>query len=59
MNVGLNLLLIPRCGIAGAAAATLIAQVTAAYLADICYAETRDLFMMKTRALLPGIQKPS
>jgi O-antigen/teichoic acid export membrane protein len=53
-NIVLNLLLIPRYGIAGAAAATLIAQVIATYVADAFYTQTRGLFMMKTRALLPG-----
>ncbi|MEO7478182.1 MAG: flippase [Lysobacteraceae bacterium] len=53
-NIALNLLLIPRYGIAGAAAATLAAQVIATYAADAFYTQTRDLFMMKTRALLPG-----
>ncbi len=54
-NIALNFVLIPRCGIAGAAAATLVAQLIATYLADLCYAETRELFIMKTRAILPRI----
>ena len=52
-NVLLNLLLIPRFGIAGAAAATLFAQLLATYVADVFFARTRDLFMMKTWALFP------
>lgn len=52
-NVLLNLLLIPRFGIAGAAAATLVAQLLATYVSDVFFSRTRDLFMMKTRALIP------
>jgi PST family polysaccharide transporter len=55
-NIALNLVLIPRYGIAGAAAATLVAQMIATYAADAFYTQTRDLFMMKTRALLPGFR---
>jgi PST family polysaccharide transporter len=55
-NIALNLLLIPRYGIAGAAAATLAAQMIATYAADAFYTQTRDLFMMKTHALLPGFR---
>lgn len=57
-NIVLNLLLIPRYGIAGAAAATLIAQVIATYVADAFYTQTYDLFLMKTRALLPEFRDP-
>jgi polysaccharide transporter, PST family len=56
VNIVLNLLLIPHYGITGAALATLIAQVIAAYAADAFYAQTYDLFLMKTRALLPAFR---
>jgi O-antigen/teichoic acid export membrane protein len=55
-NIALNLLLIPRYGIAGAAAATLVAQVIATYAVDAFYRQTRELFIMKTRALVPGFR---
>ena len=53
-NIGLNALLIPAYGIAGAAFATLASQILATWLADAAYPKTRPLFMMKTRALWPG-----
>jgi len=53
-NILLNLLLIPRLGILGAALATLAAQLLSTYLADLGYPATRELFKMKTRAMLPG-----
>lgn len=54
VNIALNLVLIPRFGIAGAALATLVAQIAATYLADAAYRETRGLFKLKTRAIWPG-----
>ena len=58
-NIALNLVLIPTMGIAGAALATLLAQVVATYAADALFAETRALFKLKTRALRPwGRQRP-
>lgn len=51
VNVLLNLVLIPRYGIAGAAAATLVAQVCAAVLFDASSRVTREIFLMKVRAL--------
>jgi O-antigen/teichoic acid export membrane protein len=56
-NVALNVVLIPRMGIAGAALATLLAQLVATYAADAWYPETRVLFKLKSRALLPVWQK--
>ncbi|EIL91045.1 oligosaccharide flippase family protein [Rhodanobacter spathiphylli] len=53
LNVVLNLFFIPRFGVAGAAAATLAAQVTATYLIDAFHPQTRALFHMKNRALFP------
>lgn len=53
VNIGLNLVLIPAAGIVGAALATLVAQLLATYIADAFHRETRDLFMLKTRAFWP------
>jgi len=53
LNVALNFLLIPLWGIRGAALATLVSQVFAAYLLDLPSAGTREIFLMKTRAFLP------
>jgi PST family polysaccharide transporter len=55
INIALNFYTIPRFGIAGAAGATVVAQIVATYASDAFYAQTRDLFMMKTRALIPSI----
>lgn len=51
INIVINLLLIPRYGIQGAAVATLISQVAAAYLFDVLCIKTRSNFVMKTKAL--------
>jgi O-antigen/teichoic acid export membrane protein len=59
LNVVLNLFAIPRFGIAGAATATLAAQATATYLADLFHPQTRALFRMKTYALLPRFGRGS
>jgi PST family polysaccharide transporter len=53
VNVVLNLLLIPRLGIAGAAIATLAAQSCASLFYDALAADTRRLFKLKLRALVP------
>jgi PST family polysaccharide transporter len=55
INIALNYFMIPQFGIAGAAAATLAAQFVATYASDAFYVQTRELFLMKTRALLPTI----
>jgi PST family polysaccharide transporter len=52
INVGANLILIPAYGPVGAAIATLVSQLVAAYLMDLVSPQTRDMFMMKTRALM-------
>jgi len=52
-NVALNFVLIPAWGIAGAAVATLLAQVVATYAADAGNPETRELFRIKSRAIFP------
>jgi PST family polysaccharide transporter len=51
VNVGLNLLLIPRYGAVGSAFATLVAQCTTAYLMDLSSRKTWFIFRMKTAAL--------
>lgn len=52
LNLGLNLLLIPRYGPVGAAWATLAAQVVAAWLSSYWFAPLRACARMQTRALL-------
>lgn len=60
INVLLNVILIPRYGINGAAIATIISQIVASYLFDLAHSKTRPIFYMKTksffiiRRLLPG-----
>ena len=49
INIALNLILIPRHGINGAAAATLISQFAASYLFDLINKSTRIIFRMKSR----------
>jgi O-antigen/teichoic acid export membrane protein len=53
LNICLNLLLIPKYGISGAAYATLAAQFLANYLYDFFDAELRQQVKLKNRALLP------
>lgn len=52
INLGLNLLLIPRYGIVGAAWATVAAQVVAAWFSSFWFAATRECARMQTLALL-------
>jgi len=51
-NIILNIFLIPKYGIQGAAIATLISQIIAAYLFDLFNYKTRNMFFMKTKSLL-------
>ena len=51
INILLNLLLIPKYGIQGAAFAILISQIVAAYLFDFFNHKTRKVFYMKTKSL--------
>lgn len=51
INVVMNLFLIPRYGMVGAAYSTLVAQAVAAYFYDVFDPKTRALFLMKTRAI--------
>lgn len=53
INVGLNVLLIPRLGVSGAAWATLISYSVAGFWADLTSHHTRRLFWMKVRTLWP------
>lgn len=50
-NVGLNLVLIPRHGAWGAALATLLSQMVAAWASSFCFAPVRATAWMQTRAL--------
>ncbi|MDB6128745.1 MAG: polysaccharide biosynthesis protein [Verrucomicrobia bacterium] len=52
LNVGLNLLLIPRWGGLGAAYATVAAYALAAWLASYCHPAVRETAGMQSRALL-------
>ena len=49
-NVVLNIIMIPKYGINGAALSTLISQTTAAYFYDALNHKTRSVFWMKTRS---------
>ncbi len=52
LNVILNFIFIPKYGIQGAAVATLISQVTAAYISDLLNCKTKKMFYMKSKSLL-------
>jgi len=52
VNITLNLVLIPKYGINGAAYAMLISQITASYIYDGFSKKTRKLFIMKTKSLV-------
>ena len=51
VNIILNFMLIPRYGGLGAGIATLIAQMSASYLAHALYPATRKMFWMQTKAI--------
>jgi len=51
VNIILNFILIPRYGGLGAGVATLIAQMSASYLAHALYPATRKMFWMQTKAI--------
>ncbi len=51
-NIALNIILIPKYGVMGAAIATLITQAIASYFTYLFFPRTRDLFWMQTKALL-------
>jgi PST family polysaccharide transporter len=50
VNVGLNMLMIPKFGVTGAAYATVISYAIAAMFSDLLQKETRPMFRMKLRA---------
>jgi O-antigen/teichoic acid export membrane protein len=50
-NIVLNFILIPKLGINGAAIATLVSQIIAAYLFDLFSIKTKKIFFMKTQSL--------
>ncbi len=50
VNVGLNILMIPKFGATGAAYATVISYAIAAMFSDLLQKETRPMFRMKLRA---------
>jgi O-antigen/teichoic acid export membrane protein len=54
-NVALNLLLIPRHGIAGAAAASFVSQLIAYFFVFALFRRTRLIFRMQLNALLPPL----
>ena len=56
INIALNLVLIPRFGIRGAACATVFAFAVTAFASDAFFPATRPLFRMKLRAL--GVPPP-
>ena len=51
INVGLNFLIIPLYGAAGAAVATVISQIIAAYILNYVSPKTRNMFLMQSKAL--------
>lgn len=53
LNVLLNVVMIPRYGIHGAAVATVISQFAANFLYDLFDFSVRDLFVIKLRAIFP------
>jgi O-antigen/teichoic acid export membrane protein len=52
LNVVLNLVLIPRMGINGAAIATLISQIYASYLYYLFPKQTRHIFLLQSKSIL-------
>jgi len=52
LNLGLNLVLIPKYGINGAATATLISQFYASYLYYFFFKSTRHIFILQTKSIL-------
>lgn len=55
-SVAMNLALVPAYGARGAAVSLLVSQVFAQILLNACFAETRGLFRMQLRALLPFLR---
>ncbi len=53
VNVILNLILIPRLGVIGAAYSSLIAQMLSGLIFDFIHPSTRALFVLKMKSLFP------
>ena len=53
VNIGANIVLIPKYGIVGAAIGTVLSQMVAAYLFDLFNPKTRSVFWMKTKSFMP------
>ena len=51
VNVGLNLVLIPRNGVIGAAMATVISQAVSAFFVHMFLSRTRSMFIMQCKGL--------
>lgn len=58
INIAMNMLLIPKYGIVGAAFGTLLGFGVGNYFSNIFFKSTRPLFMIQTRAIL-FVLKPS
>jgi O-antigen/teichoic acid export membrane protein len=56
-NILLNIILIPKFGIQGAAIATLLAWIISAFLFDLILPKTRKMFILKSKALTLKIFK--
>jgi O-antigen/teichoic acid export membrane protein len=52
VNIALNVILIPRFGISGAAVATVVAQMASGYWGNLLSSKTRPLFFLQTQAML-------
>jgi len=52
INILLNYILIVKFGVLGAAVATLVAQIFAAFIFDVFFTKTREMFVMKLTTLL-------
>jgi len=59
LNIGLNLVLIPRFGGVGAAWATLVSQLLSAYLSSVLHPRLRVVFKQATLALAVPVRLPS
>ncbi len=53
VNVILNIILIKKYGIYGAALATLMAQMSASYIFNLLHIKTKKTFWMETKAFMP------
>jgi PST family polysaccharide transporter len=53
INIALNLILIPSLAATGAAIATAISYACSGWILNLCYRQSRPIFLMQTRALIP------